>query len=444
MPIPLPLSTMSRPRLLAVALGASAVVLGSALSGRGQDNKLGLAGAGEPLRLVLLRTPEVRKELKITGEQLERLDKVRDQTKTAKKEVESAHGKGPDQPKVKATDPTAKAQEKAQREEINADLAEMEPDFDKAINAILDTRQRTRLTEMVLRIEGPSAFLKPELIGPLFLGEDQVAAIRDVLAQAKSARDQEKESRKQASELLKSSSPFDLEKLRKGQTKSVERASAYQLNKQAMREIAQILTRRQRDKYNRMLGPPFDPTALTDGDGQALIDPSAGLAGSLVRRKAVQDELALTKDQAAKIQGGEPAAKVLTSGQRARLAQIELQGEGPAALTRPEVARALRIDDEQDAEIRAVLAGIPEAHKAVREAEKEAARQAPPGDGPDAEEARKTQEKGRVRAATAELSGRTMREIDALLTKRQRDAFARMLGAPFDFARLRDEPRPPR
>ena len=104
-----------------------------------------------------------------------------------------------------------------------------------------------------------------------------------------------------------------------------------------------------------MLGEAFDLARLSGPEGQPLFDDSGDLGGSLLRHPAVQAELKLTAAQRERLARGETAAKVLDSGQEARLRQIALQGEGPAAPIRPEVVRALRLDDEQIEQIQSIL-----------------------------------------------------------------------------------------
>jgi Spy/CpxP family protein refolding chaperone len=323
---------------------------------------------------------------------------------------------------------------------MNADLANVEVETDRQLNAVLDSRQRARLTQIVLRVEGPSAFLTPELIDALNLGTDQVEAVREILGGMKDAQDQYKESQKRAFELVKGSGDFDLEKIRKEQQKGQSRAYAYKLSKQVMPQIGRVLTRRQRETYNRMLGESFDLAKLTGPEGQPLIDGSADIGASLLRQPAVQEELKLTPHQREQLAAGEPVTKVLDSRQRARLDQIALQGEGPSALTRPEVARVLRLGEEQVEQIRAVLDDLLGAHEQLRESLKGAA-VGFGADEPGREAARKEQEKAQLRAGSADLRGRAMRRINATLTRRQKEAFARLLGEPFDFAKVR--PRPP-
>ncbi len=386
---------MFRARLFAMIVGAAGVFL-LGVSGQGQDN-LGLAGRGDSLRLALLRTPEVQKELELKPEQIEKLARIGEQAKQAKKQVESAT-KDKAKGKAKADDSVAKQQERLARDAMEGALSEVMQGFDERVNAVLDRRQRSRLTQIVLRVQGPSAFRTPELIEALGLGPDQVDAIGEILDGARGEQDQQKERQKRSSELSKASGDFALEKVRKDQEKAQSRAYAYKMTKRIMPEIGKILTRRQRDQYNRMLGGPFDLTTLTGPDGQPLIDESADLEGWLLRQPAVHEELKLSVEQKEQLAKGRTPAKVLESDQAARLRQLVLQGEGPAALTRPDVAKALRLDDEQVEQIWAIFDNLMDASQQLRESLKNANPDFSPGD-PTQEAARKEQEKAKLRSA---------------------------------------------
>src|SRR5262249_5504617 len=158
---------------------------------------------------------------------------------------------------------------------------------------------------------GPSAFLTPEMIERLGLLPDQVDAIREIIGGIQNEQDQYKEGQKRAFELAKAGGDFEPGKGRKEQEKKQNRAFAHQRGKQAMREIGRILTRPQRDLFNRMLGEPFDLNALTGRDGQPLIDESADLKPWLLRQPAIQQELALTPSQRGQLADEVPASKVL-------------------------------------------------------------------------------------------------------------------------------------
>jgi Spy/CpxP family protein refolding chaperone len=142
----------------------------------------------------------------------------------------------------------------------------------------------------------------------------------------------------------------------------------------------------------------------------------------------------------------EALARVLDKPQRERLAQIGLQLEGPMAVTRPEVAERLNLDDAQWLQVQA----LKEQYESAREqlyaavpAERinlgAAARRPAAGARPGA--ARPGPRPGesagdRLNRASDELRVRFVRELNKILTRRQKAAFNTMLGAPFDLAKV--------
>ena len=429
-------------RLMVVAVGAIGV-LASALVGIGQDN-LGLAGPGEPVKLTLLRLPAVQKELELTPEQLAKINALSDQTKEARKQIEQASGKGQEKAKDAGPGGGAAGGVSFNPEALESGLSDLEQQVGKALGKLLDAKQRTRLAQIALRAEGASAFVKPELIKALNLGPEQVALIQDILNGQRDANDQYKESLKQSFGLTKGlgDNP-ELDKLRKDQQKGMFRTRAYSLSKQALAQVATVLSRRQRENYNRLLGPPFEFSKLADAKGQPLFGSGVDLATTLLRQPAIQDELKLTDPQKAQLDKGDSPSKILDSRQRVRLNQLVLQSEGPSAFTRPDVEKALRLNEMQINEINAVLGDVQDASQQLHESQKEASRrlrdQGAPID-PALEKTRKEQEKEQLRSAATGLRKRVMDQINRLLTRSQKESYAKMLGEPFDFSRLKREP----
>ncbi len=209
---------MNRARVFAAMMAAAGVFL-LAVAGQGQEN-LGLAGRSDSLRLALLRTAEVQKALELKADQVQKINRIGDQAKEARKQVESASGKDKQKGKAKAVNPVAKEQERLARDAMDNLLADVSRDTDRQVNAVLDGKQRARLTQIVLRVQGPSAFRTPELIEALGLGPEQVEMIGEILDGVKAEQDQYKESQKRSSELAKASGTFELEEVRKDRQKA--------------------------------------------------------------------------------------------------------------------------------------------------------------------------------------------------------------------------------
>lgn len=418
----------SRPWAMAPSLAAVVLL---ALTGVGQG-QLGIGGPGEGTKLALLRLPAVRKELELTPKQDAEIARLGEATKTAKKGIDAA-SKALDKAREEAI---PKGNPDTAKEAKDAALADLESSADASLRKILDAGQRARLAELALQAEGPQAFLKPYLIQALDLSEDQVEQIQGILGAVRERQDQAKAIQKRSAEL----GTLALEKVTKDRQKAQLRGFALKVGRRAMAEIGKVLSKKQKDKYSKLLGEPIDLGGLTDAEGRKLFGDSADLGPPLLEMPAIREELKLTAEQVARLDRGEPAARILEPAQRARLAQVALQGEGPSAFTRPEVIRSLKLDEEQVDRIAAILDGLGDDRRQLREARKQAdearkaAGEADPA--PDVEKARKEAEKAEHQAEGDRMGVGVMARIAASLTKGQRDAFRKQLGEPFDFAKL--------
>ena len=145
--------------------------------------------------------------------------------------------------------------------------------------------------------------------------------------------------------------------------------------------------------------------------------------------------------------------RVLNKRQRERLAQVSLQLEGPLAVTRPEIARELNFDELQEQQVEALkheydalreqvftrlearyrqTAGARGARPAVEAGKRPIAAGAPGGTTARVQD----QDVERVRRELADLRTRFVREVGKVLTRRQKATFDRMLGEPFDLAKV--------
>jgi hypothetical protein len=422
---------MKARRTWALTPGLVGVLL-LALAGIGQG-QLGIGGPGEGLKLGLLRLPAVQKELELTAKQKGEIARLGEETKAAKKEVDSAT-KGQEKAKGEAIpkgfpDPAKEARDSA--------LAELESRAETSLRKLLDAKQRARLAEIALQVEGPQAFLRPEIIQPLGIDEFQLEQIQNILGSVRERQDQAKAVQKRSAEL----GTMALEKVSKEQQKIQSRGIALKMSKRAMSEIGKVLTKSQKAKYTKMLGEPFDLAGVTDAEGRKLFDESADMASMLLKMPAVREELKVTVEQAAALDREEPAAKVLKPAQKTRLAQIALQSEGASAFTRAEVIGSLKINEDQIDQIEEILDGLGDARRQLRDARKQAdeARKADgePEPDPDVEKTRKEQAKAEIQTAADQLGKGVMARIAAVLTRAQREAFRKQLGEPFDFSKLK-------
>ncbi len=165
-------------------------------------------------------------------------------------------------------------------------------------------------------------------------------------------------------------------------------------------------------------------------------------------------------------------AKILSRGQMGRLKQIQLQAEGPRALTRPDMVERLNLDEEQVAQIQQLLGEERQAMFGTFQARRDLMNQAFPqgnntnngGQGgvnggggrprgpnfrdPAVREAmQKYMEQPEVKAKldqiqtqTDKLQSQLKSAVNRVLTRRQAATYQKMLGAPFDINNLRGGP----
>jgi hypothetical protein len=136
----------------------------------------------------------------------------------------------------------------------------------------------------------------------------------------------------------------------------------------------------------------------------------------------------------------ESKLKLLDRRQRKRLGEIQLQAEGPMAFMRPVVQQQLNMSEEQIALIGAMIDESREQITVVSAL--------PPDLAPGGRFLSTTERDGKRYAAALEKSrtaalqvrDRTMQRILKVLTKNQRENYRKMLGEPFDLAKLRSTP----
>jgi Spy/CpxP family protein refolding chaperone len=166
----------------------------------------------------------------------------------------------------------------------------------------------------------------------------------------------------------------------------------------------------------------------------------------------------------------EAIGQVLEPRQRRRLSQIAIQAEGPLAAARADVAEAINLGPAEVEYIEGVMRDYKEAadrlwdeHLERLKVARDRALLAPPGpagagpaskaktaggkprppsDATPEPDRVATAEEERFRRESARLDDEAIRQVGRVLTRKQRAAFNRLVGEPFDLATLRpDAPR---
>jgi hypothetical protein len=117
-------------------------------------------------------------------------------------------------------------------------------------------------------------------------------------------------------------------------------------------------------------------------------------------------------------------AKILEPKQKERLDQIVLQSEGPLSVARPEIAAKLRMNDEQQEYVQGVMMQM---RRQLNVARFQGAANGQPISP------------AQVRSMTTQLRKEAVKEISKVIDRKQKAAFEKMLGEPFDITKLESE-----
>lgn len=208
-------------------------------------------------KLLLLQNPQVQAELKLTSDQKTKLKTIEDGNQRAGDRLMLDFQKARQE----------LVQKQADRQELAAlgeKLAEMgrqhRERFEAERMGILDRNQRTRLEQIQLQAEGPTAFTRPEVQERLNTSPDQDEMIAAIVTEGRAELNQ-------AAALPAGTVPTGVltaeqrsalreSKQYKGAVEK-SREAATKTRQSTMQRIAKILTKKQREKYQTMVGEPF-------------------------------------------------------------------------------------------------------------------------------------------------------------------------------------------
>ena len=201
----------------------------------------------------LLARSEVQKELKLTDQQKTQLEQVNTQLDQQRHQQRDAlrnnnNAGGPPDP-----------------EAMRAAFTTMQQQSDQAISKILTTSQSKRLQEISLQQQGPMAVATNSSVQTVLnMSPDQIAQVQMIMDESNQARRQSFQSMGAMFQQFRESG-LDREAIRgKMQTPEVRsqmdrmRKQQDDLQRQTIQQIARVLTKNQKAKFNKMLGEPFD------------------------------------------------------------------------------------------------------------------------------------------------------------------------------------------
>lgn len=202
----------------------------------------------------LLAAPAVQEELGLSEEQREKLARLEQGIKRSQREAIEG-----------IENPPAKLGEAMAPVVLTLRLEKWQ-----ALDQILTKAQKRRLLEVALQTEGPLAVLWPEIQVELRLTPGQQAMLAEVEEQARSGLKTYRMSIQAAYNGPDPTNPMpprnaeEAQERFEGMTADLDRFhEAFLSHRERTAEpIARILTRRQRERFNRMMGEPFDVSDL--------------------------------------------------------------------------------------------------------------------------------------------------------------------------------------
>jgi Spy/CpxP family protein refolding chaperone len=218
--------------VIALALSSSAWSVTFPQENESQRNPVGLGQLPNPT--VMLKSRTVRKELKLTEEQEQKVDAV------IQKFREARNTRGLGTPSRQEFAKLSKEQRKARLDE----LSKMLDEADRDLTAILAIEQQSRLKQIQFWIDQEAALFSAEVVAELKLVSVQTDALREIWSKY------EQKTKDKVSEIRAS------EKANETRRKIHEAREKFR--KEASEEYRGVLTEEQRAQFDKMCGPKFE------------------------------------------------------------------------------------------------------------------------------------------------------------------------------------------
>lgn len=246
---------MRRVRILAFLISASAFAA-SAMA-QATPKGMGVLGPEGANILMISQAPGVQTELKMTDKQKTDLFEV----------VKDAQMKGADLMRASMMGGPGNPQA------MMAEFLKFRQENEKAVAKILEPKQTERLAQIVYRVEGPLSIARQEVSAKLKLSPKQYQQVQDAVDQWRMAQRQLGFVVRQAA----ANGQFD-----PGQFAEMRKQVGV-VREAASKQIGKVLTQKQRESFDELLGEPFD---LTKIDPTLAEDkPSEGPAPSPAKSK---------------------------------------------------------------------------------------------------------------------------------------------------------------
>jgi hypothetical protein len=217
--------------VLLLSVGSAALAQG----GGGRRGMVGRGGGG----LLMLRLAEVQKELKMTPEQVGKLDAKQAEVRQSMQDAFQSVGGNPAEMSA------------ADRQKL---MDKMQAIQSKAVADLLDTTQQKRFRQLELQLQGPSVLAaRKDVADELKLTEDQKKQAAEIQAKA----DADNRAAMQGVDFQSMTQEDRVKMMTKRQD----------IQKAAGEKIAALLTDAQKAQWKEMLGAPFTFPPAVPGRG---------------------------------------------------------------------------------------------------------------------------------------------------------------------------------
>jgi hypothetical protein len=228
---------------------------GGTLVGVGQLPPLGQRAPD----FLLLSRPTVQEELKLTDEQKKKIAQAERLRRERSTEVQKRVNEAKQNPfSPVPVDDLVQIQEAQQQ---------LNQEDGTAIEKLLTPKQRARLTQIGLQLDGPMAFAREDVLQKLNVDDGQAEAIREILEEARGEMNKNGQFRVDTAPSTKGANPGAVNPIDRNIAKFQENVAQSRkvvndgVKDATMQKIARLLRKKQLDAFNRLKGEPFDPDA---------------------------------------------------------------------------------------------------------------------------------------------------------------------------------------
>jgi hypothetical protein len=272
------------------------------------NNQGGRLGGGT--NYALLDNPAVQEDLTVTKAQKEEIKKVFERLSRQRAEMFSRlnamrqnredPGGQPDQGRQQE----AGAQPAAVPSMLEI-LETTQAEADALFASILKKSQRERLLQIELRRQGPLAVLRPDIAEKLNLNPVQQEQLEMLMSEVREEVQQFLQGRRQAVQSLTTPDGRLDQKAIRARSESRQgkaeitqmRQRGAQIEDQTIKEIGKILTKKQRARFDALLGKPFDLAKLDGADRRAGSGGTGAASGESETSKSRTDRAGPEQDR---------------------------------------------------------------------------------------------------------------------------------------------------